>query len=138
VSVPVPENIKKDPPAFDAWVEFIGYVKEPALFPGSPSTIVEGNIYHCPNKASLINDVNTRIINIGFQRGMLAFKPEFMNKVLTPEQLLDPTLRFFAPMENLRYVDIVIKPMTELPRVEEPGVPLTGQGSLETVEHKPS
>ena len=138
MSVPIPENIKKDPPAFDAWVEFIGHVKEPSLFPGSPSVVVEGNIYHCPNRASLINDVNTRLINIGFQRGMLVFKPDVTNKVLTPEQLLDPSFRYFAPVDNIRYIETVIKPMTELPRVEEPGIPLTGQGSLETVEHKPS
>lgn len=140
MTVPVPENIKTGPPAFDAWVEFIGYVKEShrAYIPDFADRVVEGNIYHCQNRAELINEVSQRLASIGFQRGIMAFKSLVEKKVMTPEQLIDPSNRNFIPMDHIKYIETKIVPMTELPRVEEPGVPLTGKGSLGTVEHKPS
>jgi hypothetical protein len=139
VSVPVPHNIRKDLPAFDAWVEFVGYLKEScrAYLPGFPEAVVEGNIYHCQNRAELINEVSQRLATIGLQGGIVAFKVLSEKKVMTPEELVDPSYRYFVPLDHIKYIETRITPMTELPRVEEPGVPLTGQG-LETVEHKPS
>lgn len=134
--VPLPENTRSMP-AFDVWVEFIGYVLEPKLIPGEPETVVEGQIYHSSGMNELIHDTTQRIAAIGIQGGMMALKGEMEKRVMAPQDLLNPVYRRFVPIWNLKYIETVFKPMTELPRVEEPGVPLTGSG-VETKEHKPS
>jgi hypothetical protein len=121
----------------DAWVSFIGYVKDPSMLPGNPTEVVIANIYHAPNKAELLEAVARDLGMIAIQQGMAVLRPEFIGKTLNAEQLMSVESRMFVPMWNIRYVLPVIKIMTELPRVEEPGVPLTGQG-LEIQEHKPS
>jgi len=142
--VPLPETTKTIP-AFDVWVEFIGYIRWPNLLPGSPDRVVEGQIYHSTGLNALIQETTQRLGAIGIQGGLMALLPDEELKkarpreglILTPQDLLNPVYRRFVPLWNIKYIDTVIKPMTELPRVEEPGVPLTGSG-VETKEHKPS
>lgn len=121
----------------DAWVSFIGYVKDPLMLPGNPTKVVIANVYHVPSKADLLEAVARDLGMIAIQQGMAVLRPEFEGKTLDAEQLMSVEYRMFVPMWNIRYILPVIKIMTELPRVEEPGVPLTGQG-VEIQEHKPS
>jgi hypothetical protein len=135
VSLPLPTN--KEKPMFDAWVSYIGYVRDPILLPGNPTKVVVANVYHVANKAELLQSVAQELGMMAMQQGMAVLRPEFEGKILDAEQLMSIESKMFVPMWNIRYIVPVIKPMTELPRVEEPGVPLTGQG-VETKEHKPS
>ena len=135
MSLPLPVNREK--PMLDAWVSFIGYVRDPLMLPGNPTKVVVANIYHVANRAELHDAVARDLGMMALQQGMAVLRPEFEGKILDAEQLLSIESKMFVPMWNIRYILPVIKPMTELPRVEEPGVPLTGQG-VETQEHKPS
>lgn len=135
MSLPLPAN--KEQPAHDCWVEFVGYVRDPLELPGTPQKVFAGNIFHVASKAQLWEMISAEQVQMGAQQGMYILKPELVGKTITPEELFNPSNRLFVPMRNIRYVETVIKVMTELPRVEEPGVPLTGQG-VETKEHKPS
>jgi hypothetical protein len=115
--------------------EFTSSYKQREAYVGCQ--VVIANIYHVANRAELLDAVARDLGMMALQQGMAVLRPEFEGKILDAEQLLSIESKMFVPMWNIRYILPVIKPMTELPRVEEPGIPLTGQG-VETKEHKPS
>jgi len=123
-------------PAFDAFVQFIGHVKVPALLPGSPNTVIASAIFHCASKADLINQINAHMNAFMAQNGMLIARPD-NPPVMTIEHMISVEFKLFVPMDNIRFIETIVNPITELPRVEEPGVPLVGQG-VETKELKPA
>lgn len=123
-------------PAFDAFVQFIGHVKVPALLPGSPEKVIASSIFHCANKTDLIRQINEHMQGFMAQQGMLIARPD-NPKIMTIEHMVSVEFKLFVPMDNIAYIETTVSAMTELPRVEEPGIPLLGQG-LETKELKPS
>jgi hypothetical protein len=131
--VPLPTEQQ---PALDSFVQFIGWVKTPALLPGSPDKVIASNVFHCKNKVELINRVNEQMQGFMAQQGMLVAKPD-NPKIMNLEHMISVEFKLFVPMYNIRFIETVVSPMTELPRVEEPGIPLLGQG-VETKELKPS
>lgn len=131
--IPLPEGQQ---PAFDAFVQFIGHVKDPALLPGSPEKVIVSTVCHFTNKAELIKFMNITMEEMLNQQGMLVARLD-NPKLMVPEHILSVEYKLFVPMWNIRYIETKLQPITELPRVEEPGVPLLGQG-VETKELKPS
>jgi hypothetical protein len=126
-----------DQPAFNAWVQFIGHVRDPLLLPGRPTEVYQNSVYSMASKAAALEFMGQELNTIYMRQGMEILRPELTVKPLLAEYILSPEFKLFVPLWNIRYVEPKIRPMTELPRVEEPGIPLTGQG-LETKEHKPS
>lgn len=124
-------------PMFTAWVQFVGHVRDPLLLPGHPTEVFHNSVYNMQNKQAAIDFMIGELNTIYMRQGMEILRPELVNKPLLAEYILSPEFKLFIPMWNIRYIEPKIRPMTELPRVEEPGVPLTGQG-LEIKEHKPS
>lgn len=133
MSLPLPAGQQ---PAFDAFVQFIGHVKTPALLPGSPNTVIASSVFHATNKAHLINMINEQMMAFMSQQGMLVARPNNPPLIIV-EHMISVEFKLFVPMDNIRFIETIVSPMTELPRVEEPGVPLLGQG-VETKELKPS
>jgi|SRR5579864_69174 len=123
-------------PAFDTFVQFIGHVKTPSLLPGSPETVIASAIFHCGSKSDLINQINAHMAAFAAQQGMLIARPD-NPRIMQVEHMISVEFKLFVPMDNIRFIETIVSPMTELPRVEEPGVPLIGQG-VETKELKPS
>jgi hypothetical protein len=124
-------------PMFSAWVQFVGHVRDPLMLPGHPLKVFHNSVYNLSSKAAAIELMNQELSSIEARQGMEVLRPELEKKPLIAEYIMSPEFKLFVPMWNIRYIETVIKPMTELPRIEEPGIPLTGQG-LEIKEHKTS
>lgn len=124
-------------PFYDAWVQFVGHVKEPALLPGNPQFVYANSVYHLPNKNAAIELMNQEFTGFQMRQGMEVLRPELEKKPLIAEYIMSAEFKIFVPMWNIRYIETKVRPITELPRIEEPNIALTGQG-LEIKEHKPS
>ncbi len=88
------------------------------------------------NKVELIGLINEQMQEFLEQQGMLVAKPD-NPKIMNLEHMVSVEFKLFVPMDNIRFIETIVSPMTELPRMEEPGVPLLGQG-VETKELNPS